>query len=85
MKRVARPASAPVIGGLTPRSRLPSLVSSGTAGPRSSQAQVWSVLFLIYTAIAILLTGYRYLDDLSAATGRVRFGIRVFGGSHRRL
>jgi len=25
----------------------------------------WSVLFLIYTAIAVLLTGYRYLDDLS--------------------
>src|SRR5580700_6433924 len=25
----------------------------------------WSVLFVIYTAIAVLLTGYRYLDDLS--------------------
>src|SRR5579863_5005655 len=25
----------------------------------------WSVLFLVYTAIAVLLTGYRYLDDLS--------------------
>lgn len=25
----------------------------------------WSVLFLIYTVIAVLLTGYRYLDDLS--------------------
>jgi two-component system, LytTR family, sensor kinase len=25
----------------------------------------WTVLFLIYTAIAVLLTGYRYLDDLS--------------------
>jgi two-component system, LytTR family, sensor kinase len=29
------------------------------------QARVWSLLFLIYTGIAILLTGYRYLDDLS--------------------
>ena len=29
------------------------------------RAMVWSVLFLIYTVIAILLTGYRYLDDLS--------------------
>ena len=29
------------------------------------RAWVWSVLFLIYTGIAILLTGYRYLDDLS--------------------
>lgn len=29
------------------------------------RAKVWSVLFLIYTGIAILLTGYRYLDDLS--------------------
>jgi hypothetical protein len=25
----------------------------------------WTVLFLIYSAIAVLLTGYRYLDDLS--------------------
>jgi two-component system, LytTR family, sensor kinase len=28
-------------------------------------AQTWSIIFLIYTGIAILLTGYRYLDDLS--------------------
>src|ERR1700684_1045832 len=28
-------------------------------------AKTWSILFLIYTGIAILLTGYRYLDDLS--------------------
>jgi two-component system LytT family sensor kinase len=28
-------------------------------------AQTWTILFLIYTGIAILLTGYRYLDDLS--------------------
>src|ERR1700744_1172719 len=27
--------------------------------------QVWSILFGIYTGIAILLTYYRYLDDLS--------------------
>jgi two-component system LytT family sensor kinase len=28
-------------------------------------AKTWSILFLIYTGIAVLLTGYRYLDDLS--------------------
>src|ERR1700742_5121872 len=28
-------------------------------------ARTWSILFLIYTGIAVLLTGYRYLDDLS--------------------
>src|SRR3984957_19520548 len=28
-------------------------------------ALTWSILFLVYTAIAALLTGYRYLDDLS--------------------
>jgi two-component system, LytTR family, sensor kinase len=28
-------------------------------------AKTWSIIFLIYTGIAILLTGYRYLDDLS--------------------
>jgi two-component system, LytTR family, sensor kinase len=28
-------------------------------------AKTWSILFLIYTGIAILLTYYRYLDDLS--------------------
>src|SRR5215813_4910161 len=33
--------------------------------PRLPPAQTWSLIFLAYTAIAILLTGYRYLDDLS--------------------
>ncbi|HEX3119756.1 MAG TPA: hypothetical protein VHP80_11730, partial [Candidatus Acidoferrum sp.] len=42
----------------------PDLVPSVQPEPLS-RAQVWSVLFLIYTGIAILLTGYRYLDDLS--------------------
>ncbi|HUE43581.1 MAG TPA: histidine kinase [Candidatus Sulfotelmatobacter sp.] len=38
-------------------------------------ATVWSVLFLIYTGIAILLTGYRFLDDLSRNRSGT-FGIR---------
>jgi two-component system LytT family sensor kinase len=29
------------------------------------RALTWTLLFLIYTAVAILLTGYRYLDDLA--------------------
>jgi two-component system LytT family sensor kinase len=29
------------------------------------RALTWTLLFLTYTAIAILLTGYRYLDDLA--------------------
>src|SRR5882724_10771272 len=33
--------------------------------PRLPRALTWSVVFLAYTAIAFLLTGYRYLDDLS--------------------
>jgi two-component system, LytTR family, sensor kinase len=33
--------------------------------PRLPRALTWSVVFLAYTAIAVLLTGYRYLDDLS--------------------
>jgi two-component system LytT family sensor kinase len=33
--------------------------------PPLPRALSWSVLFLIYTAIAVLLTGYKYLDDLS--------------------
>jgi two-component system, LytTR family, sensor kinase len=40
------------------------------------QAKMWSVLFLIYTGIAILLTGYRYLDDLSRNRPGT-FGIRA--------
>jgi sensor histidine kinase YesM len=42
----------------------PDLVPSVQPKPLP-RAQVWSVLFLVYTGIAILLTGYRYLDDLS--------------------
>jgi two-component system, LytTR family, sensor kinase len=33
--------------------------------PPLPRALSWTVLFLIYTGIAVLLTGYRYLDDLS--------------------
>jgi two-component system LytT family sensor kinase len=33
--------------------------------PRLPRALTWSIVFLAYTAIAVLLTGYRYLDDLS--------------------
>ena len=33
--------------------------------PRLPRALTWTVLFLIYTVIAVLLIGYRYLDDLS--------------------
>jgi two-component system LytT family sensor kinase len=32
---------------------------------RVPRALTWTLLFVIYTGIAILLTGYRYLDDLS--------------------
>jgi two-component system LytT family sensor kinase len=33
--------------------------------PRLSQIRVWTVLFLIYTAILVVEFEYRYLDDLS--------------------
>ena len=37
-----------------------------TARPkRLPRALTWGVLFLLYTAIAVLMTGYRYLDDLT--------------------
>jgi len=40
--------------------------NEATARPtRSQRAQTWIVLFLLYTLIAVLLTGYRYLDDLT--------------------
>jgi len=29
------------------------------------RAPAWIILFLLYTLIAVLLTGYRYLDDLT--------------------
>jgi two-component system, LytTR family, sensor kinase len=40
---------------------------NGIATPptRPRRAHTWVVLFLVYTLIAVLLTGYRYLDDLT--------------------
>src|SRR6266566_3411368 len=32
---------------------------------RPGRAHTWIVLFLVYTLIAVLLTGYKYLDDLT--------------------
>src|SRR5207245_10250579 len=32
---------------------------------RLRMARTWIFLFLVYTLIAVLLTGYRYLDDLT--------------------
>src|SRR2546430_22485 len=32
---------------------------------RPGRARTWIVLFLVYTLIAVLLTGYKYLDDLT--------------------
>jgi len=32
---------------------------------RPRRAHMWVVLFLVYTLIAVLLTGYKYLDDLT--------------------
>jgi len=39
------------------------VTAMSTARPR--RARTWVVLFLLYTLIAVLLTGYRYLDDLT--------------------
>jgi two-component system LytT family sensor kinase len=39
--------------------------TSAATPPRLPPVLTWTVLFLVYTCIAILLTGYRYLDDLS--------------------
>src|SRR5438552_12486079 len=39
------------------------VTAMSTARPR--RAGTWIVLFLLYTLIAVLLTGYRYLDDLT--------------------
>src|SRR6476660_2849937 len=49
------------------------MAESTSAAPAAAQVRppylprvlTWSVIFLIYTLIAILLTNYRYLDDLS--------------------
>jgi two-component system LytT family sensor kinase len=41
-----------------------------------TRAQVWAILFVVYTAIFILILGYHYLDDLSRdrpGTFAVRF------------
>jgi two-component system LytT family sensor kinase len=39
---------------------------TSTALPkRWPRARTWTVLFLLYTLIAVLMTGYRYLDDLT--------------------
>lgn len=34
-------------------------------GASTSRVRLWLVLFAIYSAIAVLMTGYRYLDDLT--------------------
>jgi len=40
--------------------------SGATVRPTNlRRARTWTILFLIYTLIAVLMTGYRYLDDLS--------------------
>ena len=58
----------------------PSLAAPDFVSPAQPQplprARVWSILFLIYTGIAILLTEYRYLDDLSRNRPGT-FGIRA--------
>ena len=35
------------------------------ASTRQRRVRTWIVLFLLYTLIAVLLTGYKYLDDLT--------------------
>ena len=49
---------------------------SDVAPPPISRRLVWSILFLIYTGVAVLLTSYRYLDDLSRDRSGT-FGIRA--------
>lgn len=44
---------------------MPTPAQSSVSPPPLPRVLVWTVLFLIYTGIAVLLTGYRYLDDLS--------------------
>jgi two-component system LytT family sensor kinase len=44
--------------------------------PRLPRALTWSVVFAAYTAIAMLLIGYHYLDDLSRQRSGT-FGMRV--------
>jgi two-component system, LytTR family, sensor kinase len=44
---------------------MPTPVQPTRCPPPLPRALTWTVLFFIYTGIAISLTGYRYLDDLS--------------------
>jgi two-component system, LytTR family, sensor kinase len=44
---------------------MPNPAQPADCPPPLPRALSWTVLFLIYTGIAVLLTGYRYLDDLS--------------------
>ncbi|MGA2428097.1 MAG: histidine kinase [Candidatus Acidiferrum sp.] len=44
---------------------MPTPAQPAACPPPLPRVLSWTVLFLIYTGIAILLTGYRYLDDLS--------------------
>jgi LytS/YehU family sensor histidine kinase len=41
------------------------VTSTSVRPPRLPRALTWTVIFAVYTAIAVLLIGYRYLDDLS--------------------
>lgn len=65
----------PSLSSVTPLLAGDSLIPQVQPAPLP-RAMVWSVLFLIYTGIAILLTGYRYLDDLSRNRPGT-FGIRA--------
>jgi two-component system, LytTR family, sensor kinase len=60
-----------------PSLAMPTNVSSAAVRPpRLPRALTWSVVLAAYTAIAILLIGYRYLDDLSRERSGT-FGMRV--------
>ena len=65
----------PSLSSVTPLLAGDSLIPQVQPAPLP-RAMVWSVLFLIYTGIAILLTDYRYLDDLSRNRPGT-FGIRA--------
>jgi len=38
---------------------------TAAASARPRRSRTWIILFLLYTLIAVLLTGYKYLDDLT--------------------
>jgi len=40
-------------------------IETATTPTRPRRGYAWVVLFLVYTLIAVLLTGYKYLDDLT--------------------